>query len=323
MSELHQKLGKALEAERRRRNLTLEEVAVELKISEAYLNGIEAGDETALPAPLYFELFAKGYAQLMSIDYEATVEAIQEEIGPEPLDLEDDQDRPQALSAEASEEGASATQSRDRLAIRKLIRLLAAIVVVFAAIIVILKFVFPEALSFGSGPEDGPGQSVGTDQQATAERAANNLDEFDWGQPPNAMPDSLRLTLQARGESWVAVVADGDTALYRTLQPGRVREVAAKYRLRVSVGVPPNIDILLNGQMVDLRNPNGRVFEVDINQANRSDIIAGVSPYLAPNSKITQAEDLVPRTRTGNRQGNRPTEQEPQSVPDGNDGSTE
>ncbi|MFQ6007614.1 MAG: helix-turn-helix domain-containing protein [Candidatus Zixiibacteriota bacterium] len=83
--ELHNKIGLLLKLERERQNLTWEDLSAQLKISKRNLEHIEAGNADALPSELYFNLFAKSYAEMLGIDYSRTVEAIKEEVG-EPLE---------------------------------------------------------------------------------------------------------------------------------------------------------------------------------------------------------------------------------------------
>jgi len=76
----------------------------------------------------------------------------------------------------------------------------------------------------------------------------------------------------AREESWATVVADGDTTthLYQTLVPGRQYTRTAKYRLRVSIGIPRLVDINLDGKPAYLADPEtGRISQVEIDQTNR------------------------------------------------------
>jgi len=64
-------------------------------------------------------------------------------------------------------------------------------------------------------------------------------------------------------------MTDGDTAIFRKLVPGRVYEASAKYRMVVSIGVPPVVDIELNGRLVDLRDQQSRrITRVNIDQTN-------------------------------------------------------
>ena len=80
MTGLYVKIGKLLQMERTRQDVKLDDLAAELKISLANLEAIENGDSTSLPSALYFKLFAKSYAEALGIDYEATVEAIEQDM---------------------------------------------------------------------------------------------------------------------------------------------------------------------------------------------------------------------------------------------------
>ena len=84
----------------------------------------------------------------------------------------------------------------------------------------------------------------------------------------------MRLT--PRAESWATILADGDTAIFRNLVPGRVYNVEAEYRLQVSVGIPRVVDLELNGQPLNIVDPeSGRISRVKINQMNLAEIMKG------------------------------------------------
>ena len=58
--------------------MSLEDLAVELKIPLASLESVESGDITTLPSEIYYSLFARSYAEALGIDYPRTIEAIKE-----------------------------------------------------------------------------------------------------------------------------------------------------------------------------------------------------------------------------------------------------
>jgi cytoskeletal protein RodZ len=97
-SELHNKIGQLLKLERERQDLTLADLSMQLKISKGHLEHIEAGKADALPSELYFNLFAKSYAETLGIDYSRTVEAIKEEVG-EPLEPQGSADNRKAVAS--------------------------------------------------------------------------------------------------------------------------------------------------------------------------------------------------------------------------------
>ncbi len=272
MTEVHIKIGKLLRMERTRKEIALEDIAADLKITEENLLAVEEGDVGRVPSELYFNLFAKAYAEELGIDYEATIEAIKQDLENSSAEAElaqqsagDDaasggDGEPMAEQADKSSGGA------DHVHFRKLAWILGIVVVIFIVLLVANELFFK---SDETTDEYIPPAQTVTEPEDEAVVDTKMTSAYDWNVPGYTPPDSLKLVLTARTESWAAVLADGDTAIYRTLTPGRRYEVAAAYRLRVSVGVPSAVMIELNGQQVNLRNPeSGRISGVKIDQVN-------------------------------------------------------
>ena len=293
MNELREKLGKLLELERRRQNIDLEQMAAELKTSEENLQAIERGDIDSLPSELYFNLFAKSYSEALGIDYPATVDAIKADIG-QPLEL--DETETSNKSVPESETIGETTDAADAepanggsRQVKKLVYLLGGIVVIFIVFLVIYKIFFATGEST-TAPEQAV-QSVPLETVSSSDISPADSDDaaaYNWNVPAYEEPGDLVLTMQSRNQSWAAVTADGDTAIYRTLTPGRIYEVSAKYRMSVSVGVPSVVDIKLNGEPVDLRRPSGRIYQVDITQLNVDEILgrATASSQVSPTPPV-------------------------------------
>jgi hypothetical protein len=79
------------------------------------------------------------------------------------------------------------------------------------------------------------------------------------------------------------------------LVPGREYTVEAKYRLKVSIAHPAVVQVLLNGQPVNLRDPETRrISRVEIDQANVNEFLnapleeTSQSPTVAPPRPRTQ-----------------------------------
>ncbi|HOP07397.1 MAG TPA: DUF4115 domain-containing protein [candidate division Zixibacteria bacterium] len=282
MSELHIKLGALLKLERERQDRDLEDVAANLNMAPSTLEAIEAGDPSSSPSELYFELFTKSYAQLLGIDYSATVDAIKEEIGPElPPALPDKGDKHppgnkrQAKPVEEEED----TKDSDSHLVKKLLYFVGAIIIVFLLFLILTKWVF-------SGNDGNNNEPAVDDTESSAEvditndeAAASTAEGYDWGVPDYTPPAGLALVLKPHNESWSTIVADGDTVLYRTLYPGRTYDVSAKYRLNVSIGIPSAVDVFLNDQEVNLRNPEtGRIHDINIDRLNLEEIMARELP---------------------------------------------
>jgi hypothetical protein len=275
MSELHVKIGKLLSLERQRQGIALDDLSTKLKINVGNLERVEAGNLDALPSELYFNLFAKSYAEALGINYAATIEAIKEDIG-QPLEPENSakkgipDDATEAATAPGREGALSGTGSKGGANFLRIFAIFfGALIVLFIIFVLVNKLFLSRDNS--ENTLDMPTDAASADISAEKQLAVNEskFAAYDWNVPRYQKPSDLQLKLVARQESWATVLADGDTAIFRTLTPGRIYTVSAGYRLRVSVAVPSVVDVELNGTPVDLRNPaTRRISRVAINQVN-------------------------------------------------------
>jgi len=280
MSELHVKIGKLLKLERERLGIPLDDLSTRLKISACNLEHIETGNLDALPSELYFNLFAKSYAEALSIDYAGTIEAIKEDIGQplEPQNAAQEEKRDDSKEADISPKLETAPPARKTSAETKFLRnsaILFVIVIVLALIFVLVSKLFNNADNGKPTKQeltdDGSGRSSAVKQPASG---IEKFSRYDWNIPEYQKPSAIRLKLVAHQESWATVLADGDTVIFRTLVPWRVYEDSAKYNMQVSIAVPSAVDVELNDTPVDLRNPiTRRISRVKINQVNLDSLL--------------------------------------------------
>jgi transcriptional regulator with XRE-family HTH domain len=278
MGEIHTKLGKLLLIERERQGIDLTDLAEELKISQVNLEAIEQGDVGALPTELYFNLFAKSYAERLGIDYGRTVDAIKQDVGeasetPETSPRKSDKkQKAESVKPKTEEDEDEVVAAESRLG-KRLLWGAGVVVVLF------LGFLAVSAIFYGKTGLEGlaPGGSSTESSTTTAadERSAE-LAGYDWNVPSYDTAGKIQLMLTSRDESWATVLADGDTVVYRNLMPGREYRVEAKYRFLVSIGIPSRVRVLLNGQEVSLVNPESRrISRVEINQVNLGSFLDG------------------------------------------------
>jgi len=280
MSELHKKFGELLKLERQRKGIKLEELAEQLKISETNLEHIENGEVSSLPSLIYFNLFAKSFAEALGIDFERTVDAIKEDLG-ETIDEEETPPKgvPAARKPKKRPDKPKKDESEGEdssISIKKLLYLFIAIVTVFVVFLAVYMIFF-RSESLDSTGTVAPAEVIEANKRETDETTTDaEASGFDWNVPEYEEPRLMKLRLVSRNESWSTVVADGDTVIFRNLIPGRVYEAEAMYRLIVSIGIPSQVDVQLNDQAVDLRDPeSGRVSRVEINQLNLEEILSG------------------------------------------------
>jgi len=299
MTELYKKIGKLLKLERERQALTLEDLSVQLKIAKSNLEHIEQGEADALPSELYFNLFAKSYAEALGIDYTKTVEAIKEDLG-EPLEpsgypkesKKGVTDSGEAIAGKEIEPVSDRKESKANN-LKIWISVFAAIIVLFFIFLLVNKLFFSsgEVVTPTEEQVEAPAESSLVGNQAEPERGS--LARYTWEVTPYQKPPELEMQLVAKEKSWATVLADGDTAIFRTLTPGRVYKVKAKYRFLVSIAVPSIVNVELNGQPVDIRSPNkGRISRVEINQTNLDSFLNSPARTIGNNSNANPLSSL-------------------------------
>jgi cytoskeletal protein RodZ len=75
-------VGETLRRERMKRNLDLEEISRELKISTRFLQAIENDQYEKLPGGVFAKSFVRQYARLLSLNEEDLAVQVQEILGP-------------------------------------------------------------------------------------------------------------------------------------------------------------------------------------------------------------------------------------------------
>lgn len=274
MSELEKKLGALLRLERERQDIKLEDLVEDLRISESNLKCIEDGDVSTLPSEIYFGLFAKSYAEAIGVDYSATVQAIKEDIGEysKQSKAHKKKSKQHTENSDTTEEPSEKFHDEQRQPNKKtthqLLWIGIAIVLIVGGYFVLKQF-FKDMKSNTGSFSDTSEVVEGPTERLPEGELESSYAEYDWNVPEYEKSDYLNLKLTARSESWAAVFADGDTAIYRNLVVGKTYEVTAKYRLTLSVAVPRMVDIELNSRIINPASPtNGRISKVKINQAN-------------------------------------------------------
>lgn len=253
MTDLQIRLGKLLKTERERQNRSLTELSNDLKIPEAHLQAIESGDIGSLPSALYFKLFARSYAEALGVDYVKAMDVMRDEgeadIGEEEREAEAPVSSRQMVRPRASE----AKSYRG-------LWLLIGVSVIILAVVAWLVFL----------KGDGAAEQAGSADAANVTESETGSDSDQVAGPiVNREESAIDLDLMARDRTWAVVIADGDTAIQTNLKPWREYFIGAQESLVVSIGSPLAVDIMLNGVMANLSNPeDGSISSVVITPEN-------------------------------------------------------
>ena len=281
MKEIHVKLGEVLKLERERRKIAIEDASDQLKISQANLEYVENGEIEHAPSTLYFSMFAKSYAEFLGIDYNATLDAIKDELGvleTDPQTLSDSSGSPKEGSAGPEKTNAESNASDASGISKKLLNWFGIFVLAFICVLLVWIFVFDDGDDSIISDTDDPSSDSLVDQSINSAAQTNEPGSmsvnYEYGTPPSSAADPIQFRMVASAECWATILADGDTAIFRNLIPGRQYEVQANYRLRISIANPGVVQTFINNTEVDLRNPETRrISRVVVNQINLSQVI--------------------------------------------------
>ncbi len=255
MDTVEKKFGELLRQERERRQLDIVELGATLKIPVENLEGIEAGDLARLPSVVYYNLFARSYSTFLGIDYTLTMDAIKSDI--ENAEMEK---AAQARKAAGPDDEFEIDAEAEKSPLRKLLGVTAILVLLLLAYVAVDMLFIKDSTAIN----EQAAYLEGIDKSRLDAFA-----EYNWDSIAYSPPKDIKIRLLPKNESWGSVMADGDTAIFRKLVPGRVYEASAKYRMVVSIGKPAAVDIELNGRLVNLRDQESRrISRVKINQTN-------------------------------------------------------
>lgn len=223
--ELIERLRRA----REKAGLSLEELSSRTKIQLALLEAIEAGEFKRVPGGLFVRGFLRAYAKEVGLEPEAVVAQYLDEYEPSlvPVDVEHEHEEPVGNVNLALPEPPPPSSWR---------RLWPA-----AIALGVLIAVFTSRVGDTRGaaaPEPAP---VGTSGQMPPPPPPPQLTAAP------ASPDLLTLDIHAKRAVWVAVMADGQKAVYRTLQPDERVNVMARQQIAARIGDAEAFEYVING----------------------------------------------------------------------------
>jgi len=255
-------VGERLREERVRQGLSLADIATQTRISERFLEAIEAQDFDRLPGLVFTRNFVRQYASALKTDAEPLLAQLPR-VDIERVPLPDPPLRSRrsdrdprwtslfaslgwiVLTAAAGTAGYLYLGQPIRTFVesRKEAKPANSVAVVHAA----------EKLPAAAAPPE----PVARVEQAAVPAPPAALNEA----APSAAPVSraVEVTLTARESAWVQVTADGRTAFTGTLKPNDSRSVAADALVKVLTGNAGGLEISLNGKPIDPIGPPGQV----------------------------------------------------------------
>lgn len=272
-------VGATLRDERLRRQLSLDEISRQTKISARFLKAIESDDFGALPGIVFMRNFVRQYATLLDLDARPLLQALPS------YDLET-----APMPAAPARSQSRSWDPRWNSALASIAWTVLACGAAVAAYVHFNRPVPPQEVQAAqvqtSQVQPARADTRPADPAPPADAAPVAAQSAD-APPPQPATDKavenakavdnlpVRVVITARQDSWVQMTADGKTAFIGTLKANESRTVASDGPVKVRTGNAGGIDITLNGKPVESLGPQGQI---------RSVTLTAEGPRYAPKS---------------------------------------
>lgn len=304
-------VGEALRAAREARGLSYQQVSEECKLQERFIKAIEAGHTDYLPAHIYFRMFARMYAETLSIDPDQLLGRMYPE-APEPefgtgisdvsvtVDNPDDPDEllaaavsgqqttsiaptapsrpierpPQVITPQYVPDRRAPGGSSAGLTLANALAAYSRTLKIGAAVTlgVATVFVLVKFGVFNDSHADEGSQPAKDTLTTSATSTAAALEEL--GLSGYSAAEELELTIRAREATGVVIVADGDTLFARKLEAGEALTWKSEYRFRIDIAEKDNVELFVAGQRLKpLQGNDKHVTDFEINQLNYQELL--------------------------------------------------
>ncbi|HLY17669.1 MAG TPA: RodZ domain-containing protein [Bryobacteraceae bacterium] len=293
-------IGETLRRERLRKNLTLEQISRETKISARLLDAIEKEQFELLPGGVFAKSFARQYARFLGLDEEELAAEVEKAVNPV-ADLPSFTDVPPEPAFSLSKMGDWPGGGRSNSSVLPALALVVAVMLVCSAFYAwwqrsrratpVTKPVASASLQKASTPSvPPPAEPVPLTTAAASESHAPANPDHAPSVPAaetaatpaeSGNPAALHVSLTADAGTWVQVWADGKSVIVRILEPNMVRTVDAADSVRILTGNAGALQVTVNGKPAGPIGPNGQVRTVEITR-DRVQILLPPKPAPEP-----------------------------------------
>jgi len=298
-------VGETLRRERLRKELGLEQISRETKISARLLEAIEKDRFDLLPGGVFAKSFVRQYARFLGLDEEELAAEVEKAVNPEG-------DLPSFVSA-APEPAFRVPRvvewegsGRSNSSVLPALALVVAVMLVCSAVyawwqrsrrpVTVAPPIAasqktptaskPSALTpatpapitpaVASNPETVPKTEVST--AAAPQESVSAPAPADTTNPAA----TLQVSLAADDDVWVQVWADGKSVMNNVLKPDMVKTFAAVETLRIRTGNAGSLQLTANGKPAGPLGPKGQVRNVEVTRDGVHILLPPPKPAPAP-----------------------------------------
>jgi cytoskeleton protein RodZ len=275
-------VGEALRRERLRKDLSLEQISRETKISTRLLEAIEDDRFDLLPGGVFAKSFVRQYARFLGLDEEemaAEMDRVVNVVGDLPSFTGTPHEPVFKVPRVAEWEG----MGRPNSSVLPALALVVAVMLVCSAVyawwqrsrrpapVTPPMAIAQKAPAPAKPPEPSPVTPAVATNPETAPKA-------DVSAPPPTPPQeavpapletanpaaTLQVSLTADADDWVRVATDGKVVMSDVLRSGQVKTFAAVEALRIRIGDAGSLQMTVNGKPAGPLGPKGQVRNVEV-----------------------------------------------------------
>lgn len=254
-------IGEILKNARIEKGYSFEYLEEATKIRAKYLEALEKENFGVLPGHVYAKAFLRTYAKFLELD----TEQIMSEFGqmnheaPAPeIETEDHDPVPTATGSKKWRYAA-------------------------ASFAIIALLAFNALYNIGDKPEDNRPEPPNTAQQPPTNNVPNPPDPAnptdntppEAPQPPQQV-EGVRVVLKVTdGQSWMQIVADGQTVFSGTVNPGETKDFQADEKIYMHVGNAGAVEVNVNGKDLGRLGQPGKVSKTTFNAGEEPQLTQG------------------------------------------------
>ena len=284
--EVMSSVGETLRRERLRKDLALEQISRETKISARLLDAIEKDQFDLLPGGVFAKSFVRQYARFLGLDEDELAAEVEKAIHPvgELPSFTGTLPEPAFKVPRVSEWEGSV---RSNSSVLPALALVVAVMLVCSAVYAWwLRSRRPAVVTPPVAGQQNAQSAQKTSAPAVQHTAppvtpavANNPEtpaktEVSASAPAQGTAPApadttnpaatLHVSLAASEDTWVQVWADGKTVLIGVLSPGAVKTVEAVESLRIRTGNAGGLQVTVNGKAAGPLGPKGQIRVVEV-----------------------------------------------------------
>jgi cytoskeleton protein RodZ len=246
-------VGETLRRERLRKDLSLEQISRETKISARLLEAIEKDRFELLPGGVFAKSFVRQYARFLGLDEEEMAAEMEKVVNPAG-DLPSFTNPPAAPGFKIPRIVAWEGSGRSNTSVLPALASMVAVMLVCSAVYAWWQR--------SRRPAAAPAQIAATPRApAAAPKAAENRPETAESANPAAV---LQVSLTADADDWLKVETDGKIVMSDVLHPSQVKTFAAVDALRIRIGDAGSLQMTVNGKPAGPLGPKGQVRNVEV-----------------------------------------------------------